>query len=284
MPTAGAPVTTNVFAPPRVTEFGHPAQNYHKTSLLSSQGRIGSYDSTSIPILNNVCSNVSLMEAGTFRSSYPTTPMDVSHPLDIQGIGSFSSAGHAQVQIWMQGFRHEKRLPRTQALIEMTVEVHLVENFRHQLLFRLDTLKDYGIDFLVMKNTATMASGEFTYPVSSVNTKFWSVLVRAKEHMSIFGRTCKCISVTSHMLPGVDYLFEPHYFLQQGKPVIPSLSLPYAVVNRGTVGLMFQNASDTPIHLKKGQVIGRATMDIMAVSPAGPGMAVDWCDLVQPGT
>jgi len=145
--------------------------------------------------------------------------------------------------------------PGTRALIEMTVEIHLVENFGHQLLLGMDTLKDYGIDFLVTKNTATMSGGEFTYPVSFMNAKFCSVLVRAMEDVSIFRCTCKCISTTSHMLPGVNYLFEPYYFLQQGKPVIPSLSLPYAVINRDTVELMFQNAFDTPIHLKKGQVI-----------------------------
>jgi len=277
-------VATNVFSPPRVTEFGHLGRNYLKTSPLSLQGRIGSYDSASIPILNDVCSNVSLMDAGTFRSNYPTTPIEVSYQLDIRGIGSSFSIGHAQVQIWMEGFRHVNGLLGTQALIEMTVEIHLVENFGHQLLLGMDMLKDYGIDFLVTKNTAMMSGGEFTCPVSSVNAKFRSVLVRAKKDVSIFRRTCKCISVTSHMLLGVDYLFEPHYFLQQGKSAIPSLSLPYAVVNRGMVGLMFQNAFDSPIHLKKWQVIGRATTDIMAVSPMGPGMNVDWCDLVQPGT
>lgn len=210
----GAKVLSSIiFCPSRVTEFGHPGRNYLKTSPLSSQEHISSSDSAAITILNDVCSNVSLMDAGVFRSSYPASSIDTSHRLDIRGIGSSSSIGHCRIPIWIEGSRHEKGLPGTYALIEMTVEVHFVENFGHQLLLGLDTLKDYGVDFLVTKNTVTMSCGEFTYPVSSVNTKFRSVLVRARDDVVIPGCTCKCILVTSHMLPGMDYLFEPNHFL-----------------------------------------------------------------------
>ncbi|KAF8439658.1 hypothetical protein BGX38DRAFT_1273241 [Terfezia claveryi] len=278
------PTTTNetndskqkIFSAVRSKELTKPRRNYLKTSPLSSRGHIGSPHSNAIDILNDVCSNVSLIDVDTFRKNYPNVPIDTSHVLNIHGIGVSSSVGHCRIPVWMEGTKGSEK-----CLIQILVEVHLVEKFSHQLLLGLDTLVDYGVDLLVTKGIATMSGGEFSYPVSSINTKFRSVFIRVRENVSIFGRTCKCIPITSHILPNTDYLFEPNFFLQQGKPIIPSLSLPYSIINRNTVGMMFQNVSDTPIHLKKGQIIRRATTELTAIGPAGT--EIDWCDLVQPG-
>jgi len=78
----------------------------------------------------------------------------------------------------------------------------------------LDTIKDYGIDFLISQSLASM--GNFTYPVASVNRKFRSVLVQLKNDVTVYGRMCKCIPITSHMMLNVDYVFEPQQFLQPG--------------------------------------------------------------------
>jgi len=66
------------------------------------------------------------------------------------------------------------------------------------------------------------------------------------------------------------------------KPILPLLSLSFAVINSSVKGLMFQNTLMTLMTLKKGQVIGRVTMGSYAATGEAQ-LQIDCADLVQPG-
>ena len=164
-------------------------------------------------------------------------------------------------------------------LIKMDIEFHKIENFVHKLLLGIDALSDYGIDLFLSTKKAQL--GPLSYPID-YNQKFRSVLIRTKDNMTVYGHTCKAIPIKSHMLLGVEYVFTPHQFVQQGQPNGPSLSLPFASLDSTVRGIMFQNTSNDLIHLKKGQIPGRATTGATGHISKTP-MEVDWSDLMQPG-
>ena len=199
--------------------------------------------------------------------------------MEISRIGSVQSLGFARIPIWMEGIHYEEPLD-TEYLIRINIEVHPIPNFSHGVLIGVDTIKDYGIDFLISKNLASM--GEFIYQVTSANSKFRLVLVRLKNDVTVHGRTCRCIPITSHMMPDVDYVFEPQQFLQPRHLILPSLSLPFAIIITSVKELMFQNSLITPMVLRKRQVIGRATMS-NSPTIVDAGFHIDWIDLIQPG-
>lgn len=95
----------------------------------------------------------------------------------------------------MEGSRHEGDGAPVGYLIRMAVKVHLVPNFSHGVLMGLDIITDCGIDFLISRNLACM--GEFMYQVKSANRKFRLVLIWLKSDVTVHGRTCRCISITS---------------------------------------------------------------------------------------
>ena len=144
----------------------------------------------------------------------------------------------------------------------------------------IDMLTDYRIDLHISQDKAILPG--FSYEIESIQTKFQSVLVRVKCDLTIQGRTCQAVPIKSHMVPGKDYIFSPHQFLQAGQVLAPSLSLPYALINANTTSLMFQNTSMVPMTLKKGMTIGRATMGNMGLVVT-TGEEIDWSDLVRPG-
>ena len=89
----------------------------------------------------------------------------------------------------------------------MSVEFHLLQDFEYGALLGMDTLKDYGIDLILTASTATMRS--FCYDLTSTSTKIRSVLIRLKYDVTVYGHTCEYIPISSHMLPEMDYTFEP---------------------------------------------------------------------------
>ena len=135
----------------------------------------------------------------------------------------------------------------------MVIEVHLIPNFSHGILISLDTITDYGIDFLISCNLISI--GEFTYQIRSVNRKFRSILILLRSDVTVYSQTCRCIPITSYMLPGIDYVGELHQFLQPDSPILLSLSLAFAIINTSVKELIFQNSLMTPIILKKRQMI-----------------------------
>ena len=246
-----------------------------KCCPLTSTGCIGSISAMARNILNDVCSNVSLMDLALFNTCYDHLKMDTSHMVGVHGIGRATTTGHCKAPIWMEGHDSEGK----PCLIKMDVEFHLIENFAHGVLLGIDTLSDYGIDLFLSSKKALL--GPLSYPID-YNQKFKSVLIRAKDDITVYGRTCMKIPIKSHMLPKEEYIFTPHQFLQRGQPVGPSLSLSYTILNSTVQGVMFQNTSNEPLHLKKGQVLGRATMGATGYI-SDTSMEVDWSDLIQLG-
>ena len=69
--------------------------------------------------------------------------------------------------------------------------------------------------------------------------------------------------------------------MREGGPLIPSISLPYAVINTRTWALMFQNSFNHPIHLKHSQILGHTDTN-GPIWTVDSGEYIDWKDLVQP--
>lgn len=198
--------------------------NYMKCSPLTSTGHIGSTSRSPQDILNDVCSNVSLMDLILFNERYPNVKIDTTHTIKVDGIGQSATIGHCRIPVWMKGHNANGKA----CLIKMDIEFHLIENFEHRVLLGMDTLSDYGIDFHLSIGKARL--GPLSYPIT-YNQKSKTVLIHVKENTTIYGRTCKKIPIKSHMLREGEYIFTPYQFLQQGQPIVPSLSLPYAILD-----------------------------------------------------
>ncbi|KAF8439650.1 hypothetical protein BGX38DRAFT_1144652 [Terfezia claveryi] len=263
----------------RILQNSQPGRNYLKTVPLSSSVRIGDPTQSPRRMLNDVCSNISLIDHKTLIENYPNTIINAETRVEIHGIGRSGTIGFCSIPIWLEGYQGDIN-SQERCLIEIEAEFHVLEDFSYGILLGVDALTDYGIDLMISKGRAC-AEG-FSYDVEYTDSKFRSVLVRLKEDMTVGGRTCRAIPIKSHMLPDRDYVFAPHQFVNQGAAILPSLSLPYAVTNSNVKFLMFQNSSTQPIHLKKNQVIGRATMGDLSMLTE-TGISMDWADLVRPG-
>ena len=77
-----------------------------------------------------------------------------------------------------------------------------------------------------------------------------------------------------------EYIFTSYRFLQQGQPIVPSLSLLSAILDNKVQGIIFQNTSNKLIYLKRGQVLGRATTGAIGYI-SNTSIVVDWSDLMQ---
>src|SRR5258706_14377641 len=137
----------------------------------------------------------------------------------------------------MEGYQRHGEKP---CLIKLEIEFHIVSQFKHGWLMGVDAINDFGIDFMMSKGRA--GTEEFSYDIDCGYTKFKSVLVRLRESITIAGRTCHAIPIKSQMKPGADYIFTPSQFMCEGGPLIPSISLPYAIMDSGMWMIMFQNS------------------------------------------
>jgi len=155
-----APTSCMVYEATRMSPFSTPGCNYLKTLPLSSRGRVGeSHDQAEpIGILNNVCSNITLMDYGLFKARYPRVVIHKEPKVEINGIGSVQSLGFARIPIWMEGIHHEGGVAplNTECLIRMTIEVYLIPNFSHGVQIGPDIIKDYRIDFLISRNLGSI--------------------------------------------------------------------------------------------------------------------------------
>ena len=130
----------------------------------------------------------------------------------------------------MEGYKlpHDGNQSGTDCLIELTIEVHLIKDFSHGLLLGMDTIQDYSINFILSAGIATI--GNLSYAVISKG-KFRTVLIRSKRDITIVGRTCMKIPISSQMAKGMDYTFTLWQFQQGGQPIGPSLSLPFCIID-----------------------------------------------------
>src|SRR5258707_664073 len=100
------------------------------------------------------------------------------------------------------------------------------------MLMGVDAITDFGID-LMMSKGKTYAKN-FSYDIDYEDKKFRSVLIRLRKSVTIASRSCQAIPIKSQMKQGIDYTFIPSQFMHEGGPLIPSISLPYAVINSQT--------------------------------------------------
>ena len=221
-----------------------PGRNYINCAPLSSKVRLGSPTDQPCKILNDVCSNISLIDSELLTKRYPNSELDATIKLDVKGIGKAQTMGHVKIPLWLEGAKDNGE----RCLIKLEGEFHIVKNFEYGILMGIDMITDYGIDLHISKNQAVLP--RFSYEIESVKTKFQSVLIRVKSDLTVQGRMCQAVLIKSHMSPGKDYIFSSYQFLQAGQVVAPSLSLPYALINADTKFLMFQNTSVMPITLK----------------------------------
>jgi len=82
-----------------MTPLAAPGQNYLKTLPLSSTGRIGTSDRDPISILNDVCSNITLMDFELFRKKYHDEKIYEEAKVEVNGIGSVHFMSFARIPI-----------------------------------------------------------------------------------------------------------------------------------------------------------------------------------------
>lgn len=233
-------------------------------------------------MLNNVCSNISLIDSALFNKFYSTFQLATNVLVDIQGIGKATTAGYCVIPIWIEGFKDSNQASPAETLkkylLRIDYEFHLVDGFKYGVLMGLDAITDFQINLLVASNHATLPG--FSYKIRFANKAVEKVPVRVEQDMLIPGRTCQPITIKSHMLSGCDYIFTPQQFLNNS--ILPSLALPYAVINNITKHVMFQNCAVTPINFRKGDVLGEASMGTPGII-INTSSEINWTDLTNSG-
>ena len=180
----------------------------------------------------------------------------------------------------MLGHLRQENLHAKPCLIKLEIEFHTLRGFKHGMLMGMDAITDFGIDLMMSEKKAY--AEKFSYNIEYENNRCKSVLIRLQESLTVPSRTCIAILMKLWMESGYDYIFTPSQFMREGGPLIPSISLPYAMINTGTWALMFQNSFNHPIHLKHGQILGYADTN-GPIWTVDSREYIDWKDLVQPG-
>ena len=193
-----------IFIATQTNPFLGSGRNYMKYTPLSSKATIGTrVEKFQYDVLNDMCSNITLMDIDLFKMNYPEFDIKTNQ-VNIIGISLASTLGHCRVPIWMEGYNVAIGM---KYLIKMVVEVHLRNNFAHSLLLGMDTLQDYSIEFSLSEGMANV--GEFRYEINHARTRFRTVLVRSKNDITIYRRMCIYTPIMSHMIDGIDYIFQP---------------------------------------------------------------------------
>ena len=60
-----------------------------------------------VSVLNDVCSNIILMNYNLFKAHYLAVEVQEDTKVDINGIGSVQSLDFARIPIWMEGSYHK---------------------------------------------------------------------------------------------------------------------------------------------------------------------------------
>ena len=179
-------------------------------------------------MLNDICSNVSLIDSDKLRILYLHIKPNDNIKLELKGIGKTLTMGYVKIPLWVEGTGDNGQC----CLIMLEGEFHIIDDFEHGILIGIDMLTYYGIDLHISKRKATLPG--FSHDIESTNMKFQSVLLRVKHDLTIHGRTCQAILIKSYMTPGKDYIFSPYQFQQEGQVLTLSLSLPYALIDSDT--------------------------------------------------
>ena len=160
------------------------------------------------------------------------------------------------------------------------VEFHVINDFKPKFLLGRDVITDYNMDLFLTEDTGTINVGEqpFEFALEEPYQAYKSVLVRARERTKIPGRSWQAISVRSFMAPNRDYSFVPFVYVKEGE--VPSPQLPSGIVDSNLKSMVFMNASENPIILERGQILGRAT--VIKGMIQGTGMELDFADMQKP--
>jgi len=188
-----------------------------KSTFLYSFMHIGSPSSPARCMLNDVCCNICLLDFDLFQQRYPGTKINSDISVSVQGIGETRSLGYVHIPIWIDGFREDNSvmsedMSAGRCLIKIEREFHIVKDFGYSIPMGVDMMGDYGIDLHLCRERATLSG--FSYEIQLTESKFRSVLVRARADIIIHEWTCTAVLVKSHMLLQRDYVFSPHQFIQ----------------------------------------------------------------------
>lgn len=266
-----------VITPSAPTPTGD-GREYMKSTPLSSVARMGSEDGPTMTVLNDTCSNTSLMDRQTFKKFYPHAIINTSVRIDISGIGSAKSIGYSTVPIFMCG-NDEEGQP---ALIKMECEFHLLDHFKPLILIGIDVLKRYSVDISITTNKAILPN-DVTYPTGNRANVSREVTMYAIGPLTIPPRTCQAIPFSAEMVDGVDYMLQPHYVVQQGQPLWSPPNIPYGVLDNSVKHITFQNPLSEPCRITHKQKLGTLTPMKEGAFLVRTDQSVDWANLVRSG-
>src|SRR5258708_7152358 len=132
-------------------------------------------------MLNDVCSNISLIDSSRLKTLYPYAEPDDSVKLEVKGIEKMETKGYVKIPLWIEGSEDDGQ----QCLIKFDREFHIVDDFEHGILIGINMLTDYGINLHISQDKAILPG--FSYEIKLIKTKFQSVLVRVKCDPTIQG-------------------------------------------------------------------------------------------------
>ena len=183
-----------------------PGRNYIKCAPLSFKAWLGSPINKLYKILNDVCSNVSVIDSDKLRILYPHIKPNDDVKLEVKGIGKTLTMGYVKIPLWVEVIGDN----RQRCLIMMEGEFYVVYDFEYGIMIGMDMVTDYRIDLHISKNKAIRP--RFSYDMKSTNMKFQSIPVNVKYDLTIHSRICRAILIKLYMTTRKDCIFCPYQF------------------------------------------------------------------------
>jgi len=159
------------------------SKSYLKCTPLASLVKL-SLTGQARRMINDVASNVGIIDEDVFYKNYPMVRVDTSIQIAIQGIGKERTKGWAVIPIYLQGMDTKLGTPCT---VRTYIEVHLIWDFKPGLLIGLDVITDYGIQVDIQGGKASIPHQQFEYTLETGRSPRSSVLVKVAKAMEILG-------------------------------------------------------------------------------------------------
>ena len=257
-----------IVAPPR-----SPVQGDGRCFLRSTptffRPRVGHSQAPRTRALLDNCANLCLANKAFILRSVSGISVCDDFTTGVDGIGSARTVGYVHIPIYVDCM---SRMGGKAGKVELNLEVHLMDTLSVDLVFGMDAICAYGIDTIISRSVATLVVNacDLAFPIEFRRLKG----PRDPSSCEGFSVVCSTSLVVPPMheapvgvvsgLRGLrgDAWLHPVHVKNDNRLWSP---LDGGCVAPGPIRtdqsyVLFANFSSRPLHLRRGQVIGHATL------------------------
>ncbi|KAI5811719.1 hypothetical protein DFH27DRAFT_621448 [Peziza echinospora] len=153
----GCPI---LHVPPVLHEIDKDVPSFRLFKPLKATCKTSVSAKETYDILQDACSNSSLIDESFLRSHYPDAVISLGSS-QISGIGSAKTIGSAHINVWICGAKTDpvESTSVSECLIQLDLHVHILKSFAHKILMGVESLYAYGISLNPKTKTANLSDG-----------------------------------------------------------------------------------------------------------------------------